>query len=112
MIENAVISMIIAFIFGLIASWLFERSRPNQDKRKWGELDARLFSLEEKYGSLKGRQTQLASVDRKEEEAEYMASAMAIMKSGEGSMQDKLLKCVALNPKLAMKLGKKLGIGI
>lgn len=46
-----------------------------------------------------------------EQESAFMANAAIILK-GEGTMPEKIQKVIATDPAMAMKLAKKLGIGL
>lgn len=61
--------------------------------------------------TIRSRQGEEGRANAKAEEEAFMAQAAAILK-GEGEMPDKLQKIIGMNPAMAMKLAKKLGIGL
>jgi len=89
----SIISVVIAFSF---------RSRDVND------LYRKVESLEM---SIRGQLSGNARAEAKAQEEAFMVQAAAILK-GEGSMQEKIQKVIATDPGMAMKLAKKLGIGL
>lgn len=106
MLFEVSVGALAGLVSGLIAAWLLERTSKGADYRKLAELDARIYSLEEKWISLRNRAGQERQGELKAEEAEFMTQAAAIFQ-GEGDMKSKIIKIYALNPQLAMKFAGK-----
>lgn len=99
-IVSAGFSLVFSALCGYVTVWL---------------RDYRVARLEAQVQSLTmARNNDMAQNKRaqmNEEEAAFMAQAQAIL-AGEGDMAAKIQKVIAANPAMAMRLAKKLGIGL
>lgn len=101
---NGVFSLVIGVIIGVLIAYFRDNA-----------VDRRIKSLEHDFDSLvdriNGTMGNEKKAELKEQEAAFMANAAVILKS-EGPMPDKIQKIIALDPAMAMKMAKKLGIGL
>jgi len=91
-------------VFGYITTSLTQRSR----ELRVAEVEGKVEQLLRSWYS---KQSQDVRISNKEDDAAFMAQAATILQGPE-DMKDKIQKVIALNPGAAMRMAKKLGIGL
>lgn len=96
---NVVVSSIITFFW----RWLWDYRK----EHRLSDLENDIEQLKEK---MHARYMVDARASNKEEEEAFLAQASTIL-AGEGELKDKVTKLLAMNPGMALKFAKKLGLG-
>ena len=97
-------SAVFSLIFALFWRYMLDYRRDSRISRIEGELD----HLTDAINGFRGNQVK---AENKEAEQAFMVQAKAIL-DGEGEMKDKMMKVFAMNPMMAMKIAKKMGLSL